>query len=168
MIVLLIYSYKKYKKCFSDPKILVTKSWNKVGQEMRKNYDITDEQCRKKWLTLVNNYEKTKKHMGKSGNCRMNFEFYDDMDEALQKDVTIDPISTATSEKFDSGEESDLDLQGKIRRKKVKLSNSELMAMLITEKEASRKDKRKQAEKKIEVAKKLVNVVENIFKKIND
>lgn len=89
---LLIVEYKNRLEQFRDPKIKKRQLWLEIaGIFKAKHYYVTESVLDAKFRNLKHHYKFIKDNKGKSGRGRISWDFFEQMDDLLQNDRSVNP-----------------------------------------------------------------------------
>ncbi|CAH2090618.1 unnamed protein product [Euphydryas editha] len=102
-VLLLIATYKEHQLEFLDENASKAEVWTNIVKEMGAQLakhglpPIDEKKCKTKMDTLKRHYKNLKDNKKKSGNSKINWPYYDEMDELFGEQPWVQPLSTAGS-----------------------------------------------------------------------
>ncbi|XP_031352198.1 trihelix transcription factor GTL1-like [Photinus pyralis] len=97
-IKLLISLYEEHKTRFEDKSTTNRKVWQQIAELMNANgYMVTWEQCENKFKNLKKQYKKVIDHNAATGRNRLQFKYFDIMDNLLHQNPEINPPAECSS-----------------------------------------------------------------------
>ncbi|CAG9822155.1 unnamed protein product [Phaedon cochleariae] len=98
MVKLLISTYKDNKHKFDSPNFTKKKVWEKISKELNKfGYNESGPKCDEKWRNLKKTYDKVQMEKKKTGNSKVAWKFFDDIQEIFWRDPHFVPVATAST-----------------------------------------------------------------------
>lgn len=105
--IMLINKYRAYKKTFADSIHKNTEVWEMIATEFKSDgFTFNGSQCENRWKYIRSRYVKKKDNSGagSTGEECFKFEYFDELDAILGKQVNIVPKFVASSEPSSSSQ----------------------------------------------------------------
>lgn len=169
-VLLLLETYRSMEGTLKSGKLPQKKVWESIAQKLiEKGYHVTGGQCSSKLRSLKKTYKSIKDYNNKSGNDKRSWQFFEIMEEIFAKKAWCNPVAVASSsglsskqlESNNSMEESD----GGCSSKSNKNTITYLLGKRLKQREEHEQFKMKRHEERMEMDKKLLQVLEKLADK---